>query len=190
MPKYNVFVYPRFKPTDKIWELPRDRRTEIQNKIQELNNKYSKIAFEAGEEFHKLPAEEKTPIKCFEIHEKHFKANKLSYAVFRGLEAANRDEARDFAERYARYTAIDVKTVPEELKDYAELDYFDVTVMNHAESVKLDPPNQASLGDKALIATSIITSLISIAWTIYNWITRSDNNTDTANRRRKINEVK
>jgi citrate synthase len=87
---------------------------------------------------------------------------------------ANREEARELAERHARYALIHEK-IPEELKGYVELDYFSVLMLPYAESVKLNPPNaqnQASIGDKALIATSIIAALIPIAWTIYSWITR------------------
>jgi hypothetical protein len=173
MPKYNLLIYPSFRAANEIWRLPHDRRTEIENKISELNDKYFKTMGEADDEFDRLPSEEKTPDKSLEILEKHFKLNKLGYALFKGLEAANREEARELAERYARYALVHEKGIPEELKGYVELDHFSVLTLPYAESVKLDPPNtqnQASIGDTALIATSIMASLIPIAWTIYNWI--------------------
>jgi hypothetical protein len=135
-----VFLYPRFKhapgpPTHEISE-------KALAKVNEIGEAYRAVWASANGVFDELPPEDKTPNKFLDIMEKNFEINKLAYASFRGLEAANEDEAVKLAKKYATYFAgVYKKMIPEELRNYIDLDDYDVVTLPCVKSVKLDPPN-------------------------------------------------
>jgi hypothetical protein len=68
----------------------------------------------------------------------------------------------------------DAKRQAQELAFHAfgEGNYLTETVPSFEKLIEPTAKNSGSIGDIALIATTIIAALIPIAWTIYNWITR------------------
>jgi hypothetical protein len=140
LPKYNVFLYPRFRHPPGPPALEISEKALV--KINEIGVKYRDVWSLALGVFDKLPPEDKTPNKLLDILEKHFQINNLAYASFRGLEAANEEEAEALARRYAtNYAEIHEKMIPEEFRDYITLDGWFAVTLPYVKSVKLDPPN-------------------------------------------------